>query len=62
MLQRIKNCFGFDESEKSDNTVEIDESYIGGENKNRSIGTSLRFNEMLSNSEYRLTYKSLING
>jgi len=35
MLQRIRNCFGIDENIKLDNEVEIDETYIGGKNKNR---------------------------
>lgn len=36
MLQRIRNCFHND-FEKSDNLVEVDETYVGGENKNRSF-------------------------
>ena len=34
MLQRIMNCFGID-SKGLDNEVEVDETYIGGKNKNR---------------------------
>jgi translation elongation factor EF-G len=34
MLQRIRNCFGV-EVEQLDNQVEIDETFIGGKNKNR---------------------------
>lgn len=34
MLQRIRNCFGI-ECNQLDNEVEIDETYIGGKNKNR---------------------------
>lgn len=34
MLQRIRNCFDIDNG-KLDNEVEIDETYIGGKNKNR---------------------------
>lgn len=34
MLHRIRNCFGV-ETEQLDNTVEVDETYIGGKNKNR---------------------------
>lgn len=33
MLQRIRNCFGIDVT--LDNEVEVDETYIGGKNKNR---------------------------
>lgn len=35
MLQRIRNCFGFDNNEQLDNEVEADETYVGGKNKNR---------------------------
>lgn len=34
MLQRIRNCFGID-TDQLDNEVEIDETYVGGKNKNR---------------------------
>lgn len=35
MLQRIRNCFGLESDSKLDNEVEVDETYIGGKNKNR---------------------------
>lgn len=35
MLQRIRNCFGIENNDDLNNTVEIDETYIGGKNKNR---------------------------
>lgn len=35
MLQRIRKCFGIENDNNLDNTVEIDETYIGGKNKNR---------------------------
>ncbi len=35
MLQRIRNCFGFDNDGELNNEVEIDETYVGGKNKNR---------------------------
>jgi transposase-like protein len=35
MLQRIRNCFGIDDNDKLDNEVEVDETYVGGKNKNR---------------------------
>lgn len=34
MLQRIRSCFGIDVG-KLDNEVEVDETYVGGKNKNR---------------------------
>jgi hypothetical protein len=35
MLHRIRNCFGINDNQGLDNEVEIDETYIGGKNKNR---------------------------
>lgn len=35
MLQRIRNCFGIGNNNELDNEVEIDETYVGGKNKNR---------------------------
>ena len=35
MLQRIRNCFGCENDSNLDNEVEIDETFVGGKNKNR---------------------------
>ena len=35
MLQRIRNCFGIENTHTLDNEVECDETYLGGKNKNR---------------------------
>ncbi len=35
MLQRIRNCFGFDNDNNLTNEVEVDETYVGGKNKNK---------------------------
>lgn len=35
MLQRIRNCFGIENNTDLNNEVEIDETYVGGKNKNR---------------------------
>lgn len=35
MLQRIRKCFGIENDNHLNNDVEVDETYIGGKNKNR---------------------------
>ncbi len=35
MIQRIRACFGIENNNDLDNTVEADETYVGGKNKNR---------------------------
>jgi len=35
MLQRIRNCFGVENNNELGNEVEVDETFIGGKNKNR---------------------------
>ena len=35
ILQRIRKCFGIENNNILDNDVEIDETYVGGKNKNR---------------------------
>lgn len=35
MLHRIRECFGIENNNELNNTVEMDETYIGGKNKNR---------------------------
>lgn len=35
MLQRIRNCFGFDNDNDLSNEIEVDETYVGGKSKNR---------------------------
>jgi transposase-like protein len=35
MLHRIRKCFGIENNNELDNNVEVDETYVGGKNKNR---------------------------
>jgi len=35
MLHRIRKCFGIENNNDLDNNVEVDETYVGGKNKNR---------------------------
>lgn len=35
MLQRIRKCFGIENDNNLDGNVEVDETYVGGKNKNR---------------------------
>ena len=49
MLQRIRKCFEFENNNILNNSVEVDETYIGGKNKNR------HFNKKVENSQGRST-------
>ena len=35
MLERIRKCFGTKKNNRLDDVVEVDETYIGGKNKDR---------------------------
>ena len=42
MLQRIRKCCGFDNQSVLDNEVEMDETYVGGKNKNRHANKKVK--------------------
>jgi len=44
MLQRIRACFGIDEGKLQDE-VEVDETYVGGKNKNRHVDKKVLFSQ-----------------
>ena len=45
MLQRIRNCFGIDNNDKLNNEVEIDESFMGGKNKNHNSSKKVAYSQ-----------------
>ena len=45
MLQRIRNCFGIENNNDLTNTVELNETYVGGKNKNRHADKKVEFSE-----------------
>lgn len=50
MLQRIRNCFGIDDTTLSDE-VEVDETYVGGKNKNRHAKKKVKNAQGRSNKD-----------
>tara|TARA_R110001606_G_scaffold335079_1_gene483061 strand:- start:252 stop:1169 length:918 start_codon:yes stop_codon:yes gene_type:complete len=42
MLQRIRKCFGIDNDTQLSNEVEVDETYVGGKNKNRHANKKVK--------------------
>ncbi|MBD80641.1 MAG: IS1595 family transposase [Crocinitomicaceae bacterium] len=45
MLQRIRNCFGLDESTELAGDIEVDETYVGGKNKNRHRDKKFKYSQ-----------------
>ena len=45
MLHRIRRCFGIENNNDLDNDVEVDETYVGGKNKNRHKGKKVEGNQ-----------------
>lgn len=57
MLQRIRKCFGIENDNDLNGNVEVDETYIGGKNKNR------HYNKKIKNSQGRSSkYKAPVIG
>ena len=42
MLQRIRNCYGMENEGELNGEVEVDETYVGGKNKNRHASKKVR--------------------
>lgn len=42
LLHRIRNCFGFDNDNNLGNDIEVDETYVGGKNKNRHAAKKVK--------------------
>jgi len=51
MLQRIRACFGLDNTGELCNEVEIDETYVGGKNKNRHESKKVEFSQGRSHKD-----------
>lgn len=43
MLHRIRECFSNENDSKLDGVVEIDETFVGGKNKNRHANKKVKY-------------------
>lgn len=45
LLQRVRNCFGVDDEGQLKGTIEADESFVGGKNKNRHTDKKVQYSQ-----------------
>ncbi len=62
MLHRIRNCFGFDNDNDLTGEVEVDETYIGGKNKNRHAAKKIKHSQGRSTKDKASVFGAVQRG